>query len=187
MDGNDGEISSGRVLNDWKTVSSNYKYHADAYKDIGKKAMEINELFQTWFIIPWMVYFIASSLKTYNILRPWNADDDGNAPPTDIPQIYYLLYNINQFITLVIPYLCAKKINTYHQKYYNEMRRQQLEMFMESPSRLSFARQLMIEKRKKFDFTPRIIGTSITVDIGSPLYVVILLAGLFLSATKSLI
>lgn len=175
-----------KVLQDWRIVSSDFREHSVAYAKIGKEAKVINELFRTWFIVPWAVYFIASSLKSYNIFRPWNTDGDGDTPPSNIPQIYYLLYNINQFITLLIPYLCAKKINTYHQKYYKQMRNRQLERFEDDPSRLSFARQLLIEKEEDYDFVPRIVGTSITISIGSPLYVVILLAGLFLSVTESL-
>lgn len=176
-----------KVLRDWKEVSNDFQEHSDAYASIGKEATVINELFQTWFIVPWAVYFIASSLKTYNVLRPWITDGDGDTPPSDIPQIYYLLYNVNQFITLFIPYLCAKKINTYHQKYYKEMRNRQLEKFKDDSSRLSFARQLLIEKEEGYDFVPRIVGTSITISIGNPLYAIILLAGLFLSVMESLI
>ena len=134
-----------KVLDDWKVVSIDYQTRVKGYAEIGKKVQVIQELFQTWFILPWVIYFVASSLKTYNILRPWNTDGDGNTPPSDIPHIYYLLYNINQLITLIIPFLCAKKINTYHQKYYQLMRAHQLERFKDDPSCLSFARQLMVE------------------------------------------
>ena len=111
----------------------------------------------------------------------------GDAPPSNIPRIYYLLYNLNQFVTLLIPYLCAKKINTYHHKYYKTMRMQQLMKFKDKPSCLSFANQLLVEKEERYDFLPRILGTSITISIGSPLYVVILLAGIFLSVAESLL
>lgn len=176
-----------KVLLDWNVVSEDYQKHAQDYAAIGKHVQEIQELFQTWFIVPWVVYLLASSLKTYNILRPWHSDGDGDTPPSNIPHIYYLLYNINQFITLLIPYLCAKKMNTYHQKYYKLMRDNQLKVFEKEPSKLSFARQLVIEKEECYDFMPRIIGTSITINIGSPLFVVLLLAGLFLSVMESLL
>lgn len=67
------------------------------------------------------------------------------------------------------------------------MKNDQLERFKDNPSRLSFARQLLIEKEERYDFLPRILGTSITISIGSPLYVIILLAGLFLSVVESLL
>ena len=180
-------VQTEKVLRDWKAVSSDFQDHYKAYSNVGKQVRVINELFQTWFIIPWVVYLIASSLKTYNVLRPWANDSDGDTPPSNIPRIYYLLYNLNQFVTLLIPYLCAKKINTYHHKYYKRMRNRQLVRFKNEPSRFSFANQLLVEKEERYDFLPRILGTSITISIGSPLYVVILLAGIFLSVAESLL
>ena len=180
-------VQTEKVLRDWKAVSNDFQVHYKAYSNIGKQVRVVNELFQTWFIIPWVVYLIASSLKTYNVLRPWANDSDVDTPPSSIPRIFYLLYNLNQFVTLLIPYLCAKKINTYHHKYYKTMRMQQLARFKDEPSRLSFANQLLVEKEERYDFLPRILGTSITISIGSPLYVVILLAGIFLSIADSLL
>lgn len=166
---------------DWKVVSSDFREHYEEYSSIGKQVKVINELFQTWFIIPWVFYFIVSSLNTSSVLRPWG--EDSPPSPSKIP---YLLYNIYHFFTLFIPYLCTKKINTYHQKYYKQSKNQQLIRFEDSASRLSFANKLLLEKEERYDFLPRIIGTKITIKIGSPLYVIFLLAGIFFSITQSL-
>lgn len=178
------------VLQDWKEVSSDWKERCDEYAEIGNKAQAVHKIFQTWFIVPWVIYLLASSLKTYNILRPWSADGDGSTPPADIPQIYYLAYNLNQLITLIVPFLCAKKINTYHKKYFKVMRNKQLIKFEDSSSRLSFARQLVpvgSQPTEEYDFIPRIIGTNIEIPIGSPMYIIVLLTGIFLSVSESLL
>ena len=98
-----------KALIDWKVVSEDCQQRAIGYNNIGNRVMLVLDMFQTWFILPWIVYLMASSLKTYNILRPWNLDGDGNSPPSDIPQLYYLLYNANQFITLLIPFRVPRK------------------------------------------------------------------------------
>ena len=46
------------------------------------------------------------------------------------------------------------------------MRNRQLVRFKDEPSRLSFANQLLVEKEERYDFVPRILGTSITISIG---------------------
>ena len=171
----------------WCIVSCDFKDHTEKYNKVGEQAKIVQELFQTWFILPWMIYLIASYLKTYNVLKPWNADSDGVTPLSDIPQMYYLLFNINQLITLLIPYLCARKMNTYHQKYFKLMRNEQLLFRMDSHNQLFLARQLKVEWESDYDFEPRIMGTDITMSVGSPLYVVILLAGIFLSVSESLL
>ena len=175
------------ILQEWKKVSTDFKQIYENYHKIGKQVQVYQELFQTWFIVPWIIYFINSSLKTYHVLRPWNADDDGDTPPSDIPSIYYLLFNIIQLITLIVPFLCAKKINTYHQKYFKHMRTEQIKRYEDDPSCLSFARQLMVERNDRYDFEPRLVGTSITISIGNPLFVILLLVGLLLSVSESLL
>ena len=180
-------LISKKFLQDWKKVSNDFKQIYENYHKVGKQIQVYQELFQTWFIVPWVIYFVNSSLETYHILRPWNADGDGDTPPSDIPSIYYLLYNINQLITLIVPFLCAKKINTYHQKYFKHMRTEQIKRYDDDPSYLSFARQLMVERNDRYDFEPRLVGTSITISIGNPLFVILLLVGLLLSVSESLL
>ena len=192
------ELFNNEFLQDWKEVSTEFKQIFEKYHKIGKQVQVYQELFQTWFIVPWIIYFVNSSLKTYHILRPWNVDGDGDTPPSEISSIYYLLYNINQLITLIVPFLCAKKINTYHQKYFKHMRTEQIKRYMNQRDRsdpnggsrarcLSFARQLMVDKNDRYDFEPRLVGTSITISIGNPLFVILLLVGLFLSVSESLL
>ena len=169
-------------LKDWRIVSKDYKERAEEYEKAGKKAETIQKLFQTWFIVPWVIYIVASYLKVKDILSPW---DDGGG--TQASQIYYMFYQINQIITLVIPYICAKKINTYHHEYFRSMRNAQLEQFKDAPNRLALARQLRFERQIEYDFEPRIVGTTIIISVGSPLYVTILLADIFLSISKSIL
>ena len=78
-------------------------------------------------------------------------------------------------------------MNTYHRKYYNGMRRSQLDKFKDNPSQLSFARQLLIDKNPNYNFRPRILGTRIIINTGSPFYIVTLLMGIFLSLAESLL
>ncbi len=181
------KLTVEQTLADWNSVSKDWKLYDKDYTEIGKKVEAIQELFQTWFIVPWIIYLIATSLKTYNILRPWRADSDGDTPIADIPQIFYLLYNLNQFITLLIPYLCARKMNTYHQKFFNKSREKQLEECRHNPNCLRIARQLKVEWEENFDFLPRIPGTNIPISLGNPLYVILLLAGIFFSISESLL
>ena len=169
-------------LYDWRIVSEDYKTRAQEYTEIGQRAEVIQDLFQTWFIVPWVIHIVASYLQVKNILYPW---DDGGGAQTS--QIYYMFYQVNQIVTLVIPYLCAKKINMYHHEYFGSMRNAQLERFKDDPNRLALARQLRFERQIEYDFEPRIVGTTIIISVGSPLYVTILLADNFLSISKSLL
>ncbi len=172
-------------LEDWKEVSMDYKQRAEEYAHIGRKVKVINELFQAWFIIPWIIYFATASLKTYNHTRPWKTGLDGEEPSVDIPLVFYILYSLNQLIALIIPFVCINKMNYYHQRYHSVSRERQLSFFYHNVNRYSIAWQLPVEKNSSYDFLPRIWGTDISIDISSPLYIILLLAGLFLSITES--
>ena len=86
-----------KELYNWRIVSEDYKTRAQEYTEIGQRAEIIQDMFQTWFIVPWMIYIVASYLSVKDILYPW---DDGGGARTS--QIYYMFYQINQIVTLVI-------------------------------------------------------------------------------------
>ena len=148
------------------------KYHED-----GELAHTCNEIFQAWFILPWIIYFIAASLEVGNVLLPWQ--DDKQAFTSYFPKVYYLMYNINQLITLLVPYLCAKKMEARHKKYFKHMQ--------DDISSKPFGATMTIQKVEHFDFSPRIIGTRIRVDISSPLYFLFLIVGFFFTICKTLL
>ena len=182
---NDFPNTVNKLLEDWKVVTRDHQERAQEYARIGTQVQEIQKLFQTWFIVPWVAFLLNTSIKTHNVLRPW-ISEAGDVPPKETSKVFYLLCNVNQFICLLIPYLCACIINTYHQNYYKHMRNQQLKRFEASASRYSIARQLVIEKEEEYDFLPRVVGTNITISMGSTLYVFFLLIGLFFSTVGSL-
>lgn len=176
-----------QVLLDWKIVSADFEMRTQQYIATGRKVQVIHELFQNWFVVPWLAYFIASSLEINDVIRPWKADGKSDSKSSEIFQVYYLLYNINQFITLLIPFLCAQVMNTFHRRYHERMRHQQLKQFRDNPSRLSFACQLEAEKDGEYDFMPRIAGTRISIPIGSPFFLIILLGEVLLSVLGTLV
>lgn len=100
------------------------------YKETGDKVKGIAEIFQIWFIIPWVIFFVASSLDANRILQPWNMN-------YTMTRIYYLLYNVNQLITLFLPFLCATFINLYHSNFYKHMKKDLL--YRESANQQVFA------------------------------------------------
>ena len=81
------------------------------YRKAGEKVKKIARIFETWFLFPWIIFFLVSSLKAKNILSLWNDEEE---EVRTLPLVYFLLYNINQMIFLVIPYLCVRKMNHYH-------------------------------------------------------------------------
>ena len=102
-------------------------------------------------------------------------------------KMYYLLYNIIQLITLLVPFLFATFINLYHRNFYKRMKKDLL-YGCNSASLQAFAHmQFNIEKEEEFDFIPRIPCTDIEIRVDGPLYAFLLLLGVFFTVCKPLL
>ena len=162
--------------------------HQTRTKDYAKRGCEVErilEIFQTWFVIPWLLYFVGSSLDTDHILRSWK-DGSNSDGQYDFSEITFMVYNFNQIFLLTFTFLCSKKMNTSHYKYFSRSRYQQLDKF-KTASKMAFASLNKIEKEDHFDFVPRIWGTSVKVSINNSIYIVVLFVGVFFTVVEGLI
>ena len=173
-------------LKDREITSESYSTAWKDYVDKGRRVEYILEIFQTWFVLPWVLFSISSYLSSEHILRAWKETPRSGDGEYDFSEIVYMVYNLNQLILLTLPYLCAKKINTNHCDYVFESRTQQLDA-QTSASRLAFTHINKIQEEDHFYFTPRIWGTSIKIQVDNPLYVMFLLVGIFFTIAEALI
>ena len=119
------------------------------YRKAGEKVKKIAEIFETWFLFPWIIFFLVSSLKAKNILSLWNDEEE---EVETLPLVYFLLYNINQMIFLIIPYLCVRKMNHYHHQCVEKIQEQQLNPGREDGC---VAEQRKLQVDEKYDVEPR--------------------------------
>ena len=171
-------------LEDRKIVSQDHSKRSLEYIIKGEKVERIQNIFQTWFILPWVFFFIASSLKTDQILSAWK-DAPNVDGQYDLPDLSYMNYDLSQLFLLLLPYLCSKKMNTHHYKYVTASRKEQLGMH-KAASRKAFAHMNKIEKAEHFNFVPRIWGTSIKVPVENPMYILFLVIQLFFTVVEGL-
>ena len=75
-------------LKDRKIVSQDHS------KRSLQKVERIQNIFQTWFILPWVFFLIASSLKTDQILSAWR-DAPSVGGQYDLPDLSYMNYVIS--------------------------------------------------------------------------------------------
>ena len=172
-------------LQDRESTSEDHRVRTKMYSEIGSQVERILEIFQTWFPIPWLLYFTSTSLDTDHILQAWKDGSSGEGH-YDFSEISYMVYNFNQLSLLTITFLCSKKMNTYHRNYLLQSRCEQLNKF-QTASRMALANMNKIEKDEHFNFVPRIWGTSIKVPVESSLYIVTMLVGIFFTVCEALI
>ena len=141
----------------------------ELYKEKGERVQKVARIFQTWFLFPWIIFFIASSLEAKNVLRVWNGDRIEILP---LPLAYYLLYNINQIMLLLIPYLCGLKMDYYHHKFYKQ--------------EVSCQTAMPIQEEDDYNFVPCVWGLGIKVKMNSVIYSLFLLLGIFFTLCGAL-
>ena len=172
-------------LCDRNKTDEDHEKQTKEYVEIGGQVERILEIFQTWFPIPWLLYFIGTSVDTDHILKAWK-DGSTEEGHYDFSEVSYMVYNFNQLSLLTIAFLCSKRMNTYHRKYLGISRQNQLKKF-KTASRMAMASMNKIEKDEHFDFVPRVWGTSIKVPVESSLYIVTMLVGVFFTVCEALI
>lgn len=173
-------------LEDRNNVISNHKLQMDSYNKKGNEVKTINAIFQAWFVIPWILFFIQSTLLDSKVfLKAWQ-EQTKTKPEFDFLDITFLVYNINQLVLLILPYMCSKIINAYHQKYLALIRKNQLTRY-QTASKMALACIQKIEKNRHYNFTPHIWGTTNKIKIENPMYYIILLIGIFITLSDTLL
>lgn len=172
-------------LKDRQIVSLDHTERWEDYTQRGNRAKCILEVFQVWFILPWLLYFISSSLNTDYILRSWKEDmsSDGHF---EFSKMVYMVYSFNQLFLLSLPYVCSRTMNAYHHDYIFNSRKQQMES-QKTASRMALAYLNKIEQEEHFNFVPHLGGTSIQILVGNPLYTIFLLVGFLFTVVETLI
>ena len=172
-------------LRDHEVTNKHHRAQSKDYIRRGREVEPILEIFQTWFAMPWMLFYTSSYVETDYILRSWK-----NRPSVsgeiDFSEVVYMVHNFNQMVLLFIPYLCAKKMNTYHDSYLSLWREDQVNRY-KSASRMALASLNKVEKESHYTFTPRVWGSSIKIEVDNPLYVVTLLITIFFTVFEGLI
>ena len=186
-------VATLRVREVWRKVATTKSTQKTAvalhasltreYMDAGKKVKNIANIFQSWFLFPWIIFALESYLEAGNVLSPWN----GNKEKTEIlPVVYLLLFNINQVVFLLISYICGQMMNHYHHVCHNRIQEKQLSS-ERSDDDLAEQRKLLIQQEYDYDFVPRFWGLGFKVKMNSMIYILFLLFGIFFTACGAMV
>ena len=146
----------------------------NGYMETGKNVKRIAHIFQSWFLFPWIIFFISSSVEGKDILSIW---DEKRENVETLPMVYFVLYNVNQMIYLLIPYICGRKMNHYHHQCHVRIKEMQLSPSLNDDFRAQ-QRTMLIQYEYDYDFVPHFWGLGFKVEMSSMIYVIFLILGL---------
>ena len=167
------------IPEDEERASSDYYKCVVDYEKRRDKNIPILYVFQAWFVIQWFIYYFQCLVDLTRTLYPL-------IKKTSCAKLiiaYRGSYTIYDFLSFVIPHVCGSKMNSYHQKYLKEKRKEQLDTARSEQhgSQVQYikAYSLRIEKDEDGDFVPKIPGTGINIPLDSSGYILSILLSIF--------
>ena len=160
---------------------------SEKYDIAGHEVEESFKPFRPWFIIPWIAYVYETSISVQNVLLPW---EQQVGVFSLWAKLYTLSYSITQFYLLLIPYMCALKMNGCHQDYCRITRKLQMEALngITNQDKVGYqarARELHVDYQIHYNFSPVIWGIHMNISMDTPLYVIVLLLNAFIVLSQS--
>ena len=85
-----------------------------SYKQTGRMVSGLQDIFQEWFVMAWVVYFIGVTGNTTLVLK---ALFTGQFSSASHRSWFYFAHLVNDFAAFLLPYICGGLMNYYHEKY----------------------------------------------------------------------
>ena len=134
------------------------------YVESGEKIKPILQIFQAWFVLQWIVYFLMIFVGITNIVMAYLQNIQH-----EYASMEYVFNSLNVAISLVafsIPYACGNKMNSYHKEYIDTMRETCIKRDGKEFKEVKLESLIKIghSKMEDYDFVPRVWGLSIPLD-----------------------
>ena len=133
------------------------------YKDTGNMVAALQDIFQEWFVMSWVVYFIGVTGNTTLVLK---AFFKGMFKTSSHRSWFYFAHLVNDFAAFFIPYICGGLMNYYHKKYRETLEEVQENILSDSDTLSECIQQKanLIPDNPKYKFIPSLCCLSIPFE-----------------------
>ena len=154
------------------------------YDKRGQLVAALQSVFEAWFVLQWIAYFIRIGMDCVLIIGSLITNDfeaEGGQPWFTLA---HLLHDIAAFM---IPYFCGTAMNIYNRKFLAEMAKKQENILSKSQdtSVWFMQRSILIPERKIYQFLPSLFGIGIPLE--STGYTISIIVSLFTFITSVMI
>ena len=135
----------------------------NGYKETGQAVAAIQRVFQDWFVVKWIVYFIDITVDSIIAIKSVFGNEQQQDHEIIIYFFIHLTYNFVAFLTL---YMCGTIMNRYHENYCKKLEKKIRTEFEETEQHSAWKIQCAIAslRKPKYQFTPSLCGFSIPLD-----------------------
>ena len=144
------------------------KKYIDDYNESGKFIAQIQEIFESWFVIKWIIYFVDITVHCTRIVKALSEGED----LSELQYIFVLIHLLYDLIAFITIYSCGALMNSYHKDYYTHLEEEQQTFFtanaLDNVSLNSLLKVMKCTKivplNPKYNFTPSFCGVDIPMD-----------------------
>ena len=163
-----------------KRVSLFYSESCSKYWKKGEQVKQFTLIFQSWFVLQWLIYFIGIFIDLTYVLRPWILGGNKGIKLYQhhkLEYVYIALFTVYDILVFIVPFACGLIMNNYHNRYHKNLIQKSLRDNKDEFSFLTDVRTdekenralmfalktavLKVQKIEEFDFTPSILGVDI--------------------------
>ena len=133
------------------------------YKETGRTVARLEDIFQEWFVMTWVVYFIGVTGNTTLVLKALFTGLFGTASHRSW---FYFAHLINDIAAFAIIYICGGLMNYSHQKYRDTLEDVQEGILSDSENLSDFLHQRadLIPTNPNFKFIPSLCCLNIPLE-----------------------
>lgn len=154
-------------------LKKNFKILITNYNNTGCMIAPLHGIFQQWFVVQWIVYFI-------KIIEDFTVSINGIVKKEDISEpkmLFVITHLVYDIILFIIPYYCASLMNQCHNDYHRRLQSAQNEILCDDMEGWRLQHVLSIPKNPFYIFIPSFCGLSI--PLSSPGYNLSIILALF--------
>lgn len=133
------------------------------YKEKGEMVASLQYIFQEWFVMTWVVYFIGVTGNTTLVLK---ATFTGLFNTASHRSWFYFAHLINDIVAFLIIYICGGLMNYYHKKYRDTLKEVQETILADSDQLIECIHQKanLIPSTPKYKFIPSLCCLNIPLE-----------------------
>ena len=146
-----------------ETTCTKFSKMVKDYKNTGKVVAALQDIFQEWFVMSWVVYFIGVTGNTTLVLK---ALFKGLFATASHRSWFYFAHLVNDFAAFLIPYICGGLMNYYHAKYREKLEEVQEDLLSESEILSECIQQKanLIPENPNYKFIPALCCLNIPLE-----------------------
>ena len=159
-----------------KDIKETFQSLISSYYTTGHYVTPLQNIFQQWFVMQWLVYFIKIIEDFAVVLHSLVSESYKDTGPKH-ELIFVFTHLFFDLILFLIPYYCASLINQYHGEYCERLQRVQNRVISKTDDSWMLQSTQLIPQNPEYVFVPSFCGLSI--PLSSPGYNISIMLAFF--------